>query len=173
MMAERGGNVARGGKISHQKEDRDAGERRGTGDHGKNACPTPDPITALRHRGAEKQGHRRIAGHRIIFLRRGECEKHQDESDPANRQQLRAARPVDRFERKFGDGGKVDAPWKEPQKVEQPEPNPGDGIVIAWITQIEKAKNLLVDEVKPEESVVFPRTAVKPKIEIRWITARR
>src|SRR5207302_7695581 len=132
-----------------------------------------DPITAFGHCGPQQQGHRRIARHRIIFLRRGKREKHQDESDPANRQQTRVAGAVDRFERKFGDGGKVDAPWKEQQKVEQPEPNPGDGIVIAWITQIEKAKNLLVDEVKPEESVVFPRTAVKPKIEIRWITARR
>src|SRR5437588_9464793 len=173
MMAECGGDVARRGKISHQKENRDAGKRRAAGDRGKNVSSAPDPITVLRHRGAEQQGHRRVARHRIVFLRRGECEKRQDESDPANRQQPRAAHTVDRLKRKFGDGGKVDAPWKEPQKVEQPETNPGNGIVIAWITQIEKAKNLLVDEVKPEESVVFPRTAVKPKIEIRWITARR
>src|SRR6266478_3035939 len=169
----RRGDVTWGRKISHQKDNRDAGEPGAAGNHGENASSTPDPITSLRHRRAEQQGHRWVARHRIIFLRRGKREKHQNKSDPANRQQARAAGAVDGFKRKFGDGGEVHAPWKKPQKVEEPEPNSRDRIVIAGITQIEEAKDLFVEEIKPQKSVVFPRTAVKPKIEIRWITARR
>ncbi len=56
--------------------------------------------------------------------------------------------------------------------MEQPEPEPGDRIVIARIAQIEEAKDLLVDEKEPEKAVVFARTAVKRDREIGWITKR-
>ena len=56
--------------------------------------------------------------------------------------------------------------------MEQPEPEPGDRIVISRIAQIEEAKDLLVDEIEPKKAVVFTRTAVKREREIGRITKR-
>src|SRR6266851_664262 len=170
MMAKRGRDVPRRGNITHQEKNGDAKESRAAGNYGKNAGSTPDPIPALSHCGAQQQSQRGIAGHRVIFLRGGKCEEDQDKSGPANGQQMRAASAVNRFKRKLGDGGEVDAPRKKPQEVKKPEPQPGDRIVIAWITQIEKAKDLFVDEIEPKKSVVFTRAAVKRKREIRRIS---
>src|SRR5260370_28314430 len=173
MMAERGRDVARSGKISTQKENRNAGKSRAAGNYRKNASSTADPLTSLSHRRAEQQGQRRIARHRIVFLRRGKREEHQDKPDPANRQQTDAPRAVDRFKRKLGDSGEVDAPWKKPQKVEEPEPNPGDRIVIARITQIEETKDLFVNEIEPEKAMVCAGPTVKRERKIRRIVTRR
>src|SRR6267143_900938 len=54
--------------------------------------------------------------------------------------------------------------------MEEPEPQPRDGIVIAMVPQIEEAKDLLGDEIEPEKAVVFPRAAVKRGREIWRIT---
>src|SRR5256885_1455594 len=56
--------------------------------------------------------------------------------------------------------------------MEEPEPEPRDCVVIARIPQIEEAKDLLVDEIEPEKTVVLARTAVKQEREIGWISKR-
>src|SRR6266850_135720 len=56
--------------------------------------------------------------------------------------------------------------------MEEPEPEPRDCVVIARIPQIEEAKDLLVDEIEPEKTVVLPRAAVKREREIGWISKR-
>ena len=38
---------------------------------------------------------------------------------------------------------------KQPQGMEQPEPEPRNRIVVARVTEVEKSQELLVDEVKP------------------------
>src|SRR6266852_5979068 len=54
--------------------------------------------------------------------------------------------------------------------VKEPEPEPGNRIVIARIAQIKESKDLLVDQIKPEKPVVFARSAVKREREIGRIT---
>src|SRR6266853_3825766 len=54
--------------------------------------------------------------------------------------------------------------------MKQPEPEPRDCIVIVRVSQVEEAENLLIDEVEPQKAVIFARTAVKRKREIRWIS---
>src|SRR5215472_3056326 len=54
--------------------------------------------------------------------------------------------------------------------MKQPKPQPGNRIVIARVTQVQEAEHLLVDEIKPKEAMVLPRTAVKRKREIRRIS---
>ncbi len=58
---------------------------------------------------------------------------------------VRPARSIG-LERKLEDGRKIDAPGKQPQQVEHPEIQTRDGVVVARIAQIQKAKKLLVDE---------------------------
>ena len=57
--------------------------------------------------------------------------------------------------------------------MEQPEVEPRNGIVIARIAQIQEAQQVLVDEIEPEEAVIFARNAAHRKIEIRRIAERR
>src|SRR5437879_344616 len=53
--------------------------------------------------------------------------------------------------------------------MEKPEPDSRHGIVVVRITPVEKAKNLLVNEIEPQEAVVFARAAVKGKREVRRV----
>src|SRR5260370_26742815 len=53
--------------------------------------------------------------------------------------------------------------------MEKPEPDSRHGIVVVRITAIEEAKKLLVDEVEPQEAVVFARAAVEREREVRRV----
>src|SRR6267142_446522 len=170
MVAKRGRDVTRSGDVVYQEKNGDSRERCAAGNNRKRASAETDPITALGHGRPEQQSHRRIAGHRVIFLRRREREKHQDKSDPANRQQTCAARTVDGLERKLCDRWEIDAPREKPQKVKEPKPQPRHGIVITGIAQIEEAENLLVDEIEPQEAVVLPWAAMQRKRKVRGIS---
>ena len=64
------------------------------------------------------------------------------------------------------------APGKEPDQIEQPEIKPRHRVVVARITQIEKSKQLLVNEEEPEKAVVFPRNALHREGEVGRISKR-
>ena len=70
------------------------------------------------HGGAEQQGQRGVARHRIIFLRGGEREEDEHEAEPAETEQAGAAGSVDWFEGKLGDGREIYAPGEEPDQME-------------------------------------------------------
>ncbi len=65
------------------------------------------------------------------------------------------------------DSREINAPGKEPNQVKEPEIKARHGGVIARIAQVEKAQQLLVDEVKPEEAVIHAAAAVQGKGESR------
>ena len=66
----------------------------------------------------------------------------------------------------------IHAPRKQPQQVEQPEPQPRHRVVIARIAQVQKSQHVLVDEVEPEEAVIRAALAVHREIEVRRIAQR-
>src|SRR5580700_11291774 len=113
-----------------------------------------NPASFRRHRGAQQQRHRRITRHGVILLRGREGEKNQDECGPRERQQTGAPGAIHGLEREVGNSRKINTPRKKPYEVKQPEPEARNGIVIAWITGVEKSQQLLVDEVEPQESVI-------------------
>ena len=67
-------------------------DRGARGYYGEDASSAAHPNILRRHRGANEQGERRVARHRIIFLGSGEREEDQDEAKPAQREQARACR---------------------------------------------------------------------------------
>src|SRR5229473_7274824 len=56
--------------------------------------------------------------------------------------------------------------------MQQPEIKPRHGAVIAWKTEIQKAKNLFVHEEKPQKSVVLAGPAVEGEGKIRRVAQR-
>ena len=57
--------------------------------------------------------------------------------------------------------------------MEQPEIQARHRIVIARIAHVQKTQQLLVDEIKPQEAVIFARSAAHREIEIGRISQRR
>src|SRR5260370_38092078 len=51
------------------------------------------------------------------------------------------------------------APGKEPDEVQEPEPESRDGVVVAGIAGGEEAEEVLVGGVKPEEAVILAGAA--------------
>src|SRR5690242_8406304 len=162
-MPQRGGNISWRGNVADQEKYCDAGESSGSGNYSKHARSPANPIAAFRHGGAEQQSHRGIAGHRIVFLRRGKRKEDQYESDPAKRQQPRASGTIDGLERKFRDSREVHAPREQPEKMKQPEPDARNRVVIARISQIKKPQYLFVDKIEPKKAVILARATVQRK----------
>jgi hypothetical protein len=57
--------------------------------------------------------------------------------------------------------------------VKQPEVKTRNRVVISRIAQIQKAKQLLIDEEKPQKTMILPGPAMKCKGKVRWITQGR
>ena len=57
--------------------------------------------------------------------------------------------------------------------MEQPEVEARNGGVVPGIAQVEKAQQLFVNEIEPEETVIFPAAAMHVKSEGWWISDRR
>ncbi len=53
--------------------------------------------------------------------------------------------------------------------MEQPEPEPRHGVVIARVTAIQKTKQMFVEKVEPEKAVVRAGFAMDREIEVRRI----
>ena len=66
----------------------------------------------------------------------------------------------DGFVRELCNRRKIHAPGKQPHQVKQPEIEAWDRVVIAGITQVQEAQQLLVDEEEPEEAVILARHAL-------------
>ena len=56
--------------------------------------------------------------------------------------------------------------------MKQPEQMARDGVVIARVAHIQKAQQLFIEEIEPEEAVVFARRAAHGKDKIRRIAQR-
>ena len=67
-------------------------------------------------------------------------------------------------------GRKIHGPWKQPDEIEQPEKHGRHSVVVARVAQIQKPKQLLVDEEEPQEAVVFAGNAFQRKAEIGRIS---
>ena len=76
------------------------------------------------------------------------------------RQQAGTSGAIDGPVRQLGHRRKVHAERKQPQQVESPEQRSRHRTVVARITQVQKAQELFVDDVKPEEAVILARPAV-------------
>lgn len=50
--------------------------------------------------------------------------------------------------------------------MKQPELEARHGIVIAGVTHVQKAKDVFIEEVEPEEAVVFARDATQSEVEV-------
>src|SRR5580698_7991034 len=138
MVAERRRDVSRCGHMPHENKQ----SQRNDGSGGRNSAeyigPPSYPAPSRSHRGTKKQSQRRIARHRVILLSRRKREKDQQKTRPAKRHQPHPPGAVHRFKRKLGDRWKVKAPGEKPQEMEQPKIKPRNGIVIAWIPEIQK-----------------------------------
>lgn len=53
--------------------------------------------------------------------------------------------------------------------MEKPKIEARNGVVVAWVAQVQKSQELLIDKEKPKKSVVLPGAAVKSEIKVRWI----
>ena len=53
--------------------------------------------------------------------------------------------------------------------MQQPEVKARHGVVVSRIAQIQKTKQLLIDEEEPKKTVILSRPAVKREGEVRWI----
>src|SRR5580704_1452061 len=133
MRSKRLRNVSRHGYVAHVEEDDNSYERRKYGDRREYACASLDPNPFCRHRAAQQQRKRRIAGHRIILLRGGKGEENQNKTCPAYRQQPSTPRTINGFERKFRDSREINAPGKQPYDVQQPKVKTRDRVVITRI----------------------------------------
>src|ERR1700675_2616881 len=56
--------------------------------------------------------------------------------------------------------------------MEEPEIEPRNRVVIARITEVQKAEKLFIDKEKPKKSVVLPRAAMKAEIEVGRVAQR-
>src|SRR4030095_4764109 len=65
----------------------------------------------------------------------------------------------------------VGAPRKEPDQMQEPEPEARNGIVIVRITTIQEPQHMLIYEIKPEKPVVLARTAVHREVQ-KWRVAQ-
>src|SRR5260370_40764122 len=86
MPAEGIGNVSRRRQIATCEKYRKARNGGDARDGAKNASPAANPIAARGHRRSKQQRQRRIAWHRIVFLRGRKGEKDQHKAGPAKRQ---------------------------------------------------------------------------------------
>src|SRR5579872_489514 len=56
--------------------------------------------------------------------------------------------------------------------MEEPKPEPGNGIVVTGISQIQKTQQLFVDEEKPKETVILAGSAVERERKIGRVAQR-
>ena len=54
-------------------------------------------------------------------------------------------------------GEKMRGPREKPEEMEKPECDLRHGIVVPRVAHIEEAEDVLVEEVKPKEAMVFAR----------------
>ncbi len=89
-------------------------------------------------------------------------------TNPAQQRASRRVRAgaVHRLEGEPRNGGEINAPGKQPDEMQRPEKEAGNGIVIARVAQIQESQQLLVNEEKPEKAVVLVGSAVKREREI-------
>ncbi len=132
-----------------------------------------DRASLERHTRADQECSRRVKRHRVIFLSGRKREKQQNRRAPAECKQRGAPRAVDGPKVKADDVGNINTPRKEPDQVESPKEESGNGIVVSRISRIQEAKDLLVDEEKPEEPVVLSRPAVHREVQVRRIVESR
>src|SRR5215472_1838592 len=57
--------------------------------------------------------------------------------------------------------------------MERPEIEPRNGVIVAWVAEVQEAQELFVDEKEPKEAMIFTRTAVQGPSKIRWIAQSR
>src|SRR5882762_5903623 len=136
MAAEGIGDIAGCGEISNGNKYRETRNGGGTGDSAKHARSAADAISAHGHGGAQQQRERRVARHGIVFLGRRESEKDQKKAGPTKGQEACLSGAIDWLVGKLGDRRKINAPWKQPEEVEQPEPVSRNCIIVARIAQV-------------------------------------
>ena len=132
-----------------------------------------------RNQPREQHSERRIDGQGVVLLRCGEAEEDEDEADPDEGEEADFIFPcfatftICRAEALAEGGEECQAPGEEPDKVQEPEPEARDGVVIARVAHVQKAQQLLVDEKEPQETVILARAAVHAQGKIGRITQRR
>ena len=132
----------------------------------------PGRGSRLGHRAAEQDRESRIGWHRIVLLRGREREEAHDHADPAEAsRRSREARSRPRYRSLDGTAGKTRSTGRATQ-MQQPEQRARDGVVVARIAQVQKAQDVLVEEVEPEEPAITARFAVHREIEIGRIAQR-
>jgi len=190
VRAEGLGDVTGGGNFADVDEDGESGDSGKRSDEGDGEGAAVNPEANLRicggHGGAEEESEGGVAGHGVVLLRGGEGEESENEGGPGKGEEAGASGAVGlvgvfvcgsvtrrdsgvrerRFERKFGDGGEVEAPGEKPDEMEKPEKRARDGVVVARVAKIEKAEELFVDEVEPEEAVILAGAAVEGEGEV-------
>jgi hypothetical protein len=154
------GDITGRREIPNSNKYRETRNGRESCDSAKYASATPYPVSTRGHGGAQQQRERWVAGHGIVFLRSGEGEKDEEKTGPAKGEETCSTRAVNGFVRKLRNRREINTPWKEPKEVKKPKPESWNGIVVARIAQIQEAKKLFVDEIKPEEAVVLTGPAV-------------
>ena len=60
----------------------------------------------------------------------------------------------------------IGAPGEQPEQMKGPEIEARHGVVVAWITQVQKAQQVLVDEIEPEKAAVGAGFAVHREVEV-------
>src|SRR5271155_2496937 len=172
MWAKRLRNVSRCRKVAGEKKESQCHQSSTRCNHREYTCAAPYPVAACCHRRTEKKRKRRIAGHRVIFLRGREGEEDQHKASPTKRQKPRSPRTIGRLEREFGHRRKIHTPGKQPHQVQQPEVQARHSAVVSRIAQIQETEQLLIDEEEPKKTVILPGPAVKSEGEVRRIAQR-
>ena len=89
--------------MPHEEKDCKCRGGAARSDYRKRSGAARDPNSALRNCRAQQERQRRIAGHRIIFLRLRKRQKHQRKARPAQCKQARAPRPIHGLKGKLRD----------------------------------------------------------------------
>src|ERR1700733_1013474 len=139
MYAERCGDVPWRGHMSNSDQNGKAKHPGNAGNDAQRSRPSPNPAVFFGHCRTEQQCKCRVARHRVILLGGRKGEKNQNKTNPTESEQANPAGPVNRLEAKPADSSQIDAPWKEPDQMKEPEPDARYGVVIARVTQIQEA----------------------------------
>src|SRR5579859_1193186 len=153
-------DVAGSRRAAHRQENRSDSQRREYCHNSHHARADAHPAALRGHGRTEQKGKRGIYRHRIVFLSRRKSEKDKKESNPTERQETGASGAVDRFETETEHRRQERRPGKQPQKMQQPEGQARHGVVVARIAQVQEAKDMFVDEVKPKEAMILAGAAM-------------
>src|SRR5581483_3462920 len=115
---------------------------------------------------------RRIDRHRVVLLRSREGEEDHHHRDPAQSHQACTSSACARTVTQSRSSREKCRPGKQPNQIQEPEERARNRVVVARVTQVEEAQQVLVKEIEPEEAAIFAWSAMKGEREIRWIVQR-